>query len=573
MKKLFTLLILLFGVLGTLMAETYTQKVTVYAPATCTTTDIVFYGYKNKSDKSPYKTVSGQPTSMYMNGVVLYKAEIPFNDVVYVKCTYKTNTGDKNSEFSNEITQTCSRYCGLDFSYSMPYPAWYNTFDEAKYNQELFDLNYKANEGTLYVVYDKGYHSTISVYSSEYGEQYKKDISANTVAEYSLLGNTLLAYTVADYEVYDRVIHNYESTFTIDWNKPFYYDGVWYAKLSDIPIKNLLKEESCYRIVPGDRIATMYHIGDNIYSCSYYGLYYFNKDSETKFECKTNCGASLATMNVELKQYGYYTLEFTYNANTNKIECKSELQQADKYIIRAFDYSSIYNAPQMELVGENEYSFSLTTTRDKGLYYYNIDFVDYNGYTSERIKDKLIQIQETGTYDITITYNAETRATSCTVNKADPLAPIYLRGTVNNWGVDERYKLTTTDGNYYVATYTKGNEVEIGDVNGGTAEFKIGSGNSGYTPINFGGSKVIERGGSYRLTSKGVNLKVNGSLKVSKIEFWLSENKLTITPAVQDVKKIPVLGVFNKRPNGPCIDTSVDILEIENAIKFFTNTK
>lgn len=46
-----------------------------------------------------------------------------------------------------------------------------------------------------------------------------------------------------------------------------------------------------------------------------------------------------------------------------------------------------------------------------------------------------------------------------------------------------------------------------------------------------------------------------------------------LTSGVQDVKKIPVLGVFNKRPNGPCVDTSIDISEIENAIKFFTNTK
>lgn len=46
-----------------------------------------------------------------------------------------------------------------------------------------------------------------------------------------------------------------------------------------------------------------------------------------------------------------------------------------------------------------------------------------------------------------------------------------------------------------------------------------------------------------------------------------------LTSGVQDVSKIPVLGVFNKRPNGPCVDTSVNILEIENAIKFFTNTK
>ena len=95
-----------------------------------------------------------------------------------------------------------------------------------------------------------------------------------------------------------------------------------------------------------------------------------------------------------------------------------------------------------------------------------------------------------------------------------------MRGTVNNWGVDERYKLTTTDGNYYVATYTKGNEVEIGDVNGGTAEFKIGSGNSDYSPINFGGNKVIERGGSYRLTSKGVNLKVNYTTSASNEDMY-----------------------------------------------------
>lgn len=46
-----------------------------------------------------------------------------------------------------------------------------------------------------------------------------------------------------------------------------------------------------------------------------------------------------------------------------------------------------------------------------------------------------------------------------------------------------------------------------------------------------------------------------------------------LTSGVQDVKKTPVLGVFNKRPNGPCVDTTVDITEIENAINFFTSKK
>lgn len=46
-----------------------------------------------------------------------------------------------------------------------------------------------------------------------------------------------------------------------------------------------------------------------------------------------------------------------------------------------------------------------------------------------------------------------------------------------------------------------------------------------------------------------------------------------LTSGVQDVKNIPVLGVFNKRPNGPCVDTSIDIKEVEDAINFFTSHK
>ncbi|WP_330408573.1 DUF116 domain-containing protein [Romboutsia weinsteinii] len=46
-----------------------------------------------------------------------------------------------------------------------------------------------------------------------------------------------------------------------------------------------------------------------------------------------------------------------------------------------------------------------------------------------------------------------------------------------------------------------------------------------------------------------------------------------LTAGVQDTSKIPVLGVFNKRPNGPCVDTSIDIKEVEEAINFFTSKK
>lgn len=42
-----------------------------------------------------------------------------------------------------------------------------------------------------------------------------------------------------------------------------------------------------------------------------------------------------------------------------------------------------------------------------------------------------------------------------------------------------------------------------------------------------------------------------------------------LTSGIQDVSKIPVVGVFNKRPNGPCFDTQMDILEVEKVISFF----
>ena len=44
-----------------------------------------------------------------------------------------------------------------------------------------------------------------------------------------------------------------------------------------------------------------------------------------------------------------------------------------------------------------------------------------------------------------------------------------------------------------------------------------------------------------------------------------------LTSGVRDVKGIPVLGVFNLRPNGPCVDTNINIKEVEEAISFFTH--
>jgi len=41
---------------------------------------------------------------------------------------------------------------------------------------------------------------------------------------------------------------------------------------------------------------------------------------------------------------------------------------------------------------------------------------------------------------------------------------------------------------------------------------------------------------------------------------------------LQDVKKLPIIAVVNKRPEGPCVNTSVELDEVEKAIKHFLSS-
>lgn len=44
-----------------------------------------------------------------------------------------------------------------------------------------------------------------------------------------------------------------------------------------------------------------------------------------------------------------------------------------------------------------------------------------------------------------------------------------------------------------------------------------------------------------------------------------------LTSGMQDVKQIPVYGIINERPNGPCFNTRVDVQKIEETIKKLLN--
>ncbi len=45
--------------------------------------------------------------------------------------------------------------------------------------------------------------------------------------------------------------------------------------------------------------------------------------------------------------------------------------------------------------------------------------------------------------------------------------------------------------------------------------------------------------------------------------------ELDLTSGIQDSYPIPVIGILNERPNGPCINTKVDIQKVKNAILDF----
>lgn len=42
-----------------------------------------------------------------------------------------------------------------------------------------------------------------------------------------------------------------------------------------------------------------------------------------------------------------------------------------------------------------------------------------------------------------------------------------------------------------------------------------------------------------------------------------------LSSGINDIKHIPVMGVLNDRPNGPCFNTKIDIEKIDDAIKLF----
>jgi hypothetical protein len=85
-------------------------------------------------------------------------------------------------------------------------------------------------------------------------------------------------------------------------------------------------------------------------------------------------------------------------------------------------------------------------------------------------------------------------------------------------------------------------------------------------------AKMLEYGERYGLKIEVVN---GGTLARRKVASFRPHGIVAVacerdlTLGIQDVHPIPVFGVINDRPNGPCYNTEVDMQMVEEAIRFF----
>ena len=99
-------------------------------------------------------------------------------------------------------------------------------------------------------------------------------------------------------------------------------------------------------------------------------------------------------------------------------------------------------------------------------------------------------------------------------------AQLFLVGGFSGWDFLPENELSTTDGDYYVATYPKGSEIEL------SGDFKLAD--PTWNILNYGGNLQVEAGKSYTLVEVGSNLNAVGKIKITKIEFTVSTATLKI---------------------------------------------
>ena len=120
--------------------------------------------------------------------------------------------------------------------------------------------------------------------------------------------------------------------------------------------------------------------------------------------------------------------------------------------------------------------------------------------------------------DWTVTIDPSKQTIKFATEDARPEVDIYLRGGMNDWGVDEAWKLTSTDGNIYTlanVSIEAGTEFKIADASWGT--------------VNYGLDEAIAPDTTVTLVYNGNNCKLTQSVENATVEFNLSHKTLLIS--------------------------------------------
>ncbi|MBR2369874.1 MAG: hypothetical protein IKA83_06935 [Paludibacteraceae bacterium] len=123
---------------------------------------------------------------------------------------------------------------------------------------------------------------------------------------------------------------------------------------------------------------------------------------------------------------------------------------------------------------------------------------------------------------------------------------LFLVGGFSGWGFPPENELSTTDGDYYVATYPTGSEIEL------SGDFKLAD--PTWNILNYGGGFSVEADKSYTLVKGAGNLNAVGKIKITKIEFTVSTATLKIIGATSanlfDLSKDQGVSLVESSTNG-----------------------
>ena len=392
MKRIITFLVLLFGVLSSLMAETNVtnneESMTLYIPIECWRDNLGVAVFSSENDyyqDNPYKQVkASKVNSMYMGGRQVYKAVVPFISSPTIVSFYSGDnfTSSSSISYTYELTESGTWYYCYDVNSSISdrKGVWYRSFDEARFGAQMIDINLKPETNVLYFIEGELQDTYVTVYSSEYGESQGKTLYDRVYLEGLVNGKKCFYFTIDNADVFDMVKYSYHGTSCrdrIDWSKPFFYQGEWYASLDVIPFKELFYEYSCWYI-EGEGLTSLlnrivlnlYHIGNNVYELT------LNKNvagADKVFDITLNntCVNFVKTITVP-EQTGKYNITFTYDANTQDLTHEWELVSTDGIYVSSSDIKFLGSSywenldAKMELVGVNEYKYTCKAEMEKG---------------------------------------------------------------------------------------------------------------------------------------------------------------------------------------------------------------